>query len=183
MNKFQNIIITSSPYIIMGCNFSNDLVEENEIKNVSCTKFSKLPCLENEIYADTVNYIYIINKYLNKIKEEIKNNKNISCRFFINQRIYSIITKGTFKYWILNGKTESSGKEIPEIELEMWREFSNLYSEIFANVTFTSLNFIMSKNIKYNQKNILFTQAIVGLMEDKIKEINEIKISDFIKNN
>lgn len=183
MNNFQNIILVNSPYVVMGCNFSNDLVEGNQLKNVNCTKFSKLPCLENEIYAESVNYLYIINKYLAKVGEEIETNRNISCRFFINQKAYSMITKGTFKYWILNGKTESTGKEIPTKELEVWKEFSRLYSQVFTNVSFTSLNFIMSKNIKYNQKNILFTQAVIGLMENKIQEINDIKISEFLKNN
>ncbi len=173
MNIYQNIIITCSHHIIMGCNYSNDLVAENNISKAQCTKFTKLLCTNNESFSDTTNAIYVVNKYLKKIKEELPNNSKIHSRIIIDHKIYSAITKGTYKYWILNGKTETTNRQINEVELNTWKEFASLYSELFAHVVFMSLNLMLQSKPKYNVKNVLFGQTIINAMNKQIRQFNE----------
>ena len=49
------------------------------------------------------------------------------------------IQKGTFKYWIADGKT-SGGEDLNETELELWKEFASLYHELFLSVVFKNIS-------------------------------------------
>ena len=49
------------------------------------------------------------------------------------------ITKGTFKYWLADGKT-SNGEELHETELELWSEFAELYQDLYLNVVIKNIS-------------------------------------------
>lgn len=53
--------------------------------------------------------------------------------------VSDIIQRGTFKYWLLDGKT-SDGQELSQTELELWKEFLNLYTEMFAVVNIKDIS-------------------------------------------
>lgn len=49
------------------------------------------------------------------------------------------ITKGTFKYWLADGKT-SNGEALHETELELWSEFAELYQDLYLNVVIKNIS-------------------------------------------
>lgn len=183
MNDLQNIIITSNQRIVIGCNYSNDLVINQEFNKVKCTKFTKLPCVNNEVFTKNINTLFVVNKYLRKIKESIKDNPKIFCRIILDHQLQSMITKGTYKYWVLNGTTESTNKKIDTLELETWRDFALLYSQVFYNVTFSSLNIYLSKNIQFNKQNIEFGQVVINTMYEEIKRNEQKALEELLNNN
>ena len=49
------------------------------------------------------------------------------------------VQRGTFKYWLLEGKT-SDGREISPAELELWEEFVGLYKDMFEFINIKDIS-------------------------------------------
>lgn len=178
MNEFRNIIITSKKNIAIGVNYPDEAVSNRKIK-IKCLKYSgeALPFSEHN-QASKLNSLYLLNKYLTKIKQIKEKDNSISCRIIINNSLYKTITKGTYKEWVKTGCYHSSGKPLDQTEVELWQEFGSLYSELFFDVTFADLNFYKLNNIKYNYVNILYAKKIIDRMEDIIKEYENCELNN-----
>ena len=69
MNEFRNIIIDSRKNIAIGVNYPDAAVSDKRIK-IKCLKYSGegLP-FSNHNQATKLNSLYLLNKYLTKIKQ------------------------------------------------------------------------------------------------------------------
>lgn len=170
MNNFRNIIITSRKNVAIGVNYSDEAITNKRLK-IKCLKYSgeALPFSEHN-QASKLNSLYLLNKYLTKIKQLKKEDDSISCRIIINNTLWKTITKGTYKEWVKTGCYRSNKKPLSENEIELWKEFGELYSELFFDVTFADLNFYRLNNIKYNYVNIIYAKKIIDKIEDMLKE-------------
>lgn len=59
-----------------------------------------------------------------------------------------VIQRGTFKYWLLEKRT-SDGQELNPAEIELWEEFLELYTSLFA---FVNIKDIRTASIPQNPK-------------------------------
>lgn len=170
MNEFRNIIISSKKNIAIGVNYPDQAVSNKKIK-IRCLKYSDeaLPFTDHN-QASKLNSLYLLNKYLTKIKQIKEKDNSISCRIIINNTLYKTITKGTYKEWVKTGCYHSNKKPLNENEIALWRKFGELYSELFFDITFADLNFYKLNNIKYNYVNVIYAKKVIDKMENIMKE-------------
>lgn len=170
MNSFRNIIINSKKNIAIGINYPDEAMSNKNIK-IRCLKYSgdALPFSDHN-QASKLNSLYLLNKYLLKIKQLKEKDNSISCRIIINNTLYKTITKGTYKEWVKTGCYHSSKKPLDEKEIALWKEFGNLYAELFFDITFADLNFYKLNTIKYNYTNIIYAKKIIDKIEGIIEE-------------
>jgi len=60
------------------------------------------------------------------------------------------INNGTFKHWLLGEGKKLNGEAVNESELELWQEFSRLYTELFSHIIIKNVADIrIPKNPRY----------------------------------
>lgn len=184
MNEFRNIIIDSRKNIAIGVNYPDAAVSDKRIK-IKCLKYSGegLP-FSNHNQATKLNSLYLLNKYLTKIKQlkEEDENKDIQCRIIINNSLWKTITKGTYKTWVKIGCYHSNKKPLSKEELKLWEDFSKLYSELFLEVTFADLNLYKLNNIKYNYVNVIYAKKVINKIESIMKEYEDNELDKLFSN-
>lgn len=127
--------------------------------------------------ADTVKGSTAINALavMTRTMQQIKDMKENNVVFTEPIVIYTLgmvsdqITRGTFKYWVASGK-RNSGQELPEVEMNLWKEFTALYQDLFLDVIIKNISSAsVPKKSKYpiskQQRN---DDKIVGMLWDKI---------------
>lgn len=62
--------------------------------------------------------------------------------------VADVVQRGTFKYWLLEGKT-SNGQELNPVELELWKKFVELYTKMYG---FINIKNISSASVPRNPK-------------------------------
>ena len=73
-------------------------------------RFKKLP-IQLQDYnvnkAIQLNELYVLNKYLQKIEQLLQKDSEseVICEISISNTLYDIISKNTYKYWLLTNKT------------------------------------------------------------------------------
>lgn len=71
--------------------------------------------------------------------QEHKDKMNGVSVIYIVGMVSDAITKGTFKYWLIDGKT-SNGEALNETEIELWQQFAELYQDLFMNVVIRNIS-------------------------------------------
>lgn len=108
--------------------------------NQDSAKFSTLEydsVVPASVKASTrINALAGVVHTLSQFKE--KGVKGITVIFTVGL-VADAIQRGTFKYWIADGKT-SGGEDLHETELELWKEFASLYQELFLSVVFKNIS-------------------------------------------
>lgn len=180
LTDYQNVIILGEEGadIIIGVNYNNNAVLDRKNNPVFSYRFSKLPYPTSSSNNVIMNTLFVLNKYLRTIVSEVESsNGNIGRLMFninVNPLLASYIKKGTYKYWVTYGKS-ANGKVVREKELNLWKEFNELYNKIFGRVNIYSLNNILSNNIKVNSKNVTFAREAIYKMSSLLEEDKEKK--------
>lgn len=110
----------------------------NQEKN----KFSSLEyeaVVPSTVKASTrINCLAGLVHTLQQLQEHKDKLKGVSVIYTIGM-VADAIIKGTFKYWLLDGKT-SNGEALHETELELWSEFAELYQDLYLNVVIRNIS-------------------------------------------
>lgn len=173
LTDYKNIMFVGNKNSILVANYSFEYIRENNAPN-SIRRFNKkLPALANgfiEKKTVELNTLYILNKYLIKIDQLIKqenNNNDFVCNIIVEHKLWDIITKGTYKYWLADNK-------ISEIESNLWKEFMNNYLKVFKNIKFFSINLYKGdKTPKYRINEINYGRMVMSILEDLNKQSEE----------
>lgn len=177
-NEFKNVIINGE----LGCIL---LAYFNSVKDkATVLKYGEnsLPFNRNDNGATNNNTLYVLNNVLNKIAQmKIKNDGilNDTCYITIPDKLYKSIQKGTYKNWIKNNGKASSGLIYSKEEIEEWKKFSALYSQLFLDVNFRSLTYYAMSNPRYDIDNVnkhkyLIREMKTYLEEEKTKGIEHL---------
>lgn len=60
------------------------------------------------------------------------------------------ISRGTFKYWLLNAGKKLSGEALNATEMELWTKFSGLYKDMFEHIIIKNVSdCTLPKNSKF----------------------------------
>lgn len=186
LKDYKNIVIIGNDKEVLAANYSYQYIDKNKEAN-SIKRFSKkLPMFLSDTSIENIekeqnkitelNTLFILNKYLKKIKTLANENRNV-VNIAIEHTLYDKIIKNTYKNWIITGKTSNDIK-IPEIEITLWLEFMNNYREVFDIVNFIDINLYKgNKRIKYNKNKveygrIVYLQLLAVLKADEEKYIN-----------
>lgn len=190
LKDYKNIVIIGNDKEILAANYSYQYIDKNNEPN-SIKRFSKkLPMFISDMTIEDIekkqnkitelNTLYILNKYLKKIKTLSDKNKNIT-NIAIEHTLYDKITKNTYKNWIMTGKT-SNNISIPETEITLWTEFMNNYREVFDIVNFIDINLYKgNKRIKYNKNKIEYGRLVYAQLLTVLKADEEIYINNSLE--
>lgn len=84
-------------------------------------------------------------------------------QIFTLGQVTDMIDNGTFKYWLKNGGKKSDGEAVHADEIELWTRFSELYKELYLDITFKNVSKLkLPKNSRYaisNEDRILADYA------------------------
>jgi len=85
---------------------------------------------------------------MRQLQEHKDKLKGVSVIYVVGM-VSDAIQKGTFKYWLLDGKT-SNGETLHETEIELWQQFAELYKDMYLNVVIRNIsNAVLPRNSRF----------------------------------
>ena len=171
---YKNIILVGGKAGILAANFSFDYIRKNNTAN-SIKRFKKLP-IQLQDYnvnkAIQLNELYVLNKYLQKIEQLLQKDSGseVICEISISNTLYDIISKNTYKYWLLTNKTYN-GMNVLREEIELWKEFQTRYINVFSHVKFYSTNlYKRATSVKFNKAKMDYSRQVLIKLEEISKQ-------------
>ena len=83
---------------------------------------------------------------------------------------YDIISKNTYKYWLLTNKTYN-GMNVLREEIELWKEFQTRYINVFSHVKFYSTNlYKRATSVKFNKAKMDYSRQVLIKLEEISKQ-------------
>lgn len=125
----------------------------------SDTKKKKLVLSNCLVETDIANSARIncLSRTVDVLKQLTENKnftENTEIKVFTIGLVADIVNKGTFKKWLRNGGVRSDGTKIPEVELQLWRDFFELFQNNFNSIEIYNVKVITShKQNKGNYQN------------------------------
>lgn len=183
---YKNIILVSGRASVLAANFSFEHIKKYNTAN-SIRRFTKLPMEPQDFNTKKVielNELYVLNKYLAKIEQLLNKNpeSEVICEISLSNTLYDIITKNTYKYWLLTKKT-SNGVQILSDELKLWKEFQERYTNknVFGHVKFYSNNlYKKAGGSKFNKAKMDYSRKILMRLEEISKQDTERLIEQIL---
>lgn len=180
MKNYQNIFIVGTMDYVLAVNYAGITSQ------IRCLEFKDhvLPINRDHNKATELNALSILNKYLKNIVQlsTLTKTDSIMCYITIPDKLYNYIQKGTYKNWIKNGTT-MSGNPISQEEIELWKEFTNLYIQSFEHVNFKSLMDFTNTKPKYDYKNYTFARTVINSCEERIETYKSEKLEKILVKN
>lgn len=175
MNKLNNVIVVGKKDYVIAVNFDN----YND-KKPDCVYYNsnKLPVNYESKGATSLNSLYVVISYLEKIKTEVTQGRmNQVAYVVVPDIIYDKINKGTYKNWVLKGGYVNSDKKMDETELQLWTAFLNIYNEIFAFVEFKRLSLYNLKKPKFNVHHVKYVNNVITQCWELIAQHEDIVLN------
>lgn len=152
--------------------------------NAATGKFSSNefePVVPYSMKASTrINCLGALVYTLGELKEKKDNLKGVSAIYTVGM-VADAISRGTFKYWLLDGKT-SSGEELSQEEIGLWNEFTQLYMELFTNVVIKNIStaslprttkYMVTSEMRMDDKYSKLVWDKVPNVEDSQEEVED----------
>lgn len=183
---YKNIILVGGRASVLAANFSFEHIRKFNTAN-SIRRFTKLPMEPqdfNSRKAIELNELYVLNKYLTKIEQLLDKDpeSEVICEISLGNTLYDIITKNTYKYWLLNKKTYN-GTQILSNELKLWKEFQDRYTNknVFGHVKFYSTNlYKKAGGSRFNKAKMDYSRKILMRLEEISKQDTEHLIEQLL---
>lgn len=84
------------------------------------------------------NALAVVNHSLRQLKESGCAKGDIVTIYTVGL-VSDMVANGTFKYWIREGK-KNDGSPVEDVELGLWKEFAELYQEMFLNINIKNIS-------------------------------------------
>lgn len=150
--------------IILVTNKTNSSIAEVRLDDD--LKKGSINVLESSVNKDLKSYsrVKLLSRIIDTLKEfdqiDEEERKTKEIVIYTLSLFSDAVNKNFFKAWIRNNGKKRSGGEIGKTELELWKEFSRLYSKHLLNFEFRDCSDItkrFSGNVKYKKINEQFT--------------------------
>lgn len=184
-NLYENtIIVGEQDHVILSHYAYIDKEACNNI-NVKTLEYKSncLPAHNREMNATTINVLYVINKLLERIKENKEQGIEPKSLYSITipDKIYKTINRGLYKSWIRSTREDLT--DSIKLETLEWKKFAILYKELFLDIMFKGTSYYSTNTEpKFNIEYMEITKNIIIKMKDKISKDKEDNIYKIIAN-
>ncbi|MCY7866077.1 hypothetical protein [Bacillus atrophaeus] len=143
--------------------------------NQESAKFSSLEydaVVPASVKASTrINALAGVVHTLSQFKE--KGVKGISVIFTVGL-VADAIQRGTFKYWLESGEN-NAGEKLHETEMDLWKQFAELYQEMFLSIVFKNISSAtLPRNTRFSITNEMrIDDKYSRIAWDKLPEVGE----------
>lgn len=183
---YKNIILVGGRAGILAANFSFEHIKKYNTAN-NIRRFKRLPIEPQDFNtkkAIELNELYVLNKYLAKIEQLLAKDpgSEVICEISLDNTLYDIITKNTYKYWLITNKTYN-GTQVIADELKLWKEFQNRYTnkDVFGHVKFYSTNlYKKASNSRFNKAKMDYSRKILMRLEEISKQDTQQLIEELL---
>lgn len=129
----------SKSIIIVGrnCAISRCVYDQAERKKMFIDYSSVVP--STTVGATRINALAVVNRTLTQIQEKLAAPGAVAgepTTIYTLGIVTDMIHNGTFKFWLANDGHKKDGSAVDPMEMELWREFSELYSALYNNICF-----------------------------------------------
>lgn len=184
---YKNIILVGGKAGVLVANFSFDYIRKYKTANkIRRFKVNNLPIKQydyNYKKSMELNELYVLNKYLDKIALLLQEDPNTDmiCEISLNNTLYDIITKNTYKYWVLTSKTYNGVKLIDE-EVKLWKEFQDKYvsKNVFSHVKFYSNNLYKKSSAKFNKAKMTYSRNVLMKLENIVQQDEQALLDEIL---
>ena len=104
-------------------------------KNAKAVDYSSVVS-ENVSGATRINCLAVLVRTLEQLKDKKdKDGLEDVTNIYTISMVVDMVNRGTFKHWAQNSWKKNDGSNVNEVEKELWEKFSDLYIDLFWNVT------------------------------------------------
>lgn len=157
-----------------GATVAKAVINTTEHKKMD-PKIQESVCLDPAIGIRN-NVLNVINTSLKGMLAQ-KNTGTLSPEpviFHTVSRVVDFIHNGTPLYWMANGGKQLDGTDVNAQELELWREFYQLYSQLVGNVAFKDLKSIPQVNVNTYRNSRFTITAETKLVSETVSKLWEL---------
>lgn len=88
-----------------------------------------------------INCLAVVVHTMTQLRDTVKiQDTNEVANIFTVGLVSDMVHRGTFKHWLNGEGKKLDGSEVSETEMNLWREFTELYKDLFMNVNIRNIS-------------------------------------------